>query len=61
MTTEVGIGPRDDDGFGLQVEISVSLPGVEQSVAEDLIAGAHHVCPYSDATRGSLKITPKLA
>ncbi|MDP5308239.1 organic hydroperoxide resistance protein [Paracoccus spongiarum] len=57
----VGIGPRDDGGFGLDVDITVGLPGVERDVAEDLIAGAHHVCPYSDATRGSLKITPKLA
>ena len=59
VTTTVGIGPREDDGFGIAVEIEVSLPGVDADVADDLIAGAHHVCPYSDATRGSLTITPK--
>ena len=61
VQVSVGIGPREDMGFGLDVEITVTLPGVEQAVAEDLIAGGHQVCPYSDATRGSLQITPKLA
>ncbi|WP_373353200.1 organic hydroperoxide resistance protein [Pseudoroseicyclus sp. CXY001] len=61
VKTTVGIGPREDGGFGLQVEIEVSLPGVEPEVADDLIAGAHHVCPYSDATRNSLEITPTRA
>ena len=60
ITTTVGIGPREDLGFGLDVKISASLPGIEKSVAEDLIAGAHQVCPYSDATRNSLSITPTL-
>lgn len=61
VQVSVGIGPREDTGFGLDVGITVGLPGVDRTVAEDLIAGAHQVCPYSDATRGSLKITPKLA
>lgn len=60
VQVSVGIGPREDTGFGLDVDIAVSLPGVEPEVAEDLIAGGHEVCPYSDATRGSLSITPKL-
>ncbi len=61
VTTTVGIGPREDLGFGLDVKIAVSLPGVDEAVARDLIDGAHQVCPYSDATRNSLSITPTLA
>jgi Ohr subfamily peroxiredoxin len=61
VTATVGIGPRDDNGFGIAVELDVSLPGVPDDVADDLIAGGHHVCPYSDATRGSLTITPRRA
>lgn len=61
VQVSVGIGPREDTGFGLDVGITVALPGVDKDVAEDLIAGAHQVCPYSDATRNSLTITPKLA
>jgi len=60
VTVSVGIGPREDMGFGIDVAIEVSLPGVDTAVAEDLIAGGHQVCPYSDATRGSLTITPTL-
>ncbi|WP_257883859.1 organic hydroperoxide resistance protein [Roseobacter insulae] len=61
VTTTVGIGPREDLGFGLDVKIKVSLPGVDKAVAEDLIAGGHKVCPYSHATKGTLTITPELA
>lgn len=61
VQVSVGIGPREDTGFGLDVDITVDLPGVEKDVAEDLIAGGHEVCPYSHATKGSLSITPKLA
>ena len=60
VTVETGIGPRDDNGFGIDVRIKVSLPGLDEETAKDLIAGGHHVCPYSDATRGSLSITPEL-
>jgi len=53
----VGIGPRDDGtGFGIEVALAVSIPGVERAVAEDLVAKAHVVCPYSEATRGNLKV-----
>ena len=60
VTVSVGIGPREDTGFGLDVKIKVDLPGVEKDVAEDLIAGGHKVCPYSHATSGTLSITPEL-
>lgn len=56
----VGLGPRNDGGFGLKVDISIDLPGMEPTAAEQLIATAHQVCPYSNATRGNLDITPRL-
>ena len=57
VTATVGIGPRDDgQGFGLDVALAISVPGVERSVAEDLVAKAHVVCPYSEATRGNLNV-----
>ena len=60
VNVEVGIGPREDMGFGLDVKIKVSLPGVDKDVAEDLIAGGHKVCPYSNAISGTLDVTPEL-
>jgi len=57
----VGIGPRDDKGFGLTVELAVSLPGVDRAAGEALIAEADTICPYSHATRGNISVSLKLA
>lgn len=62
VTAQVGIGPRDDgEGFGLDVELSVSLPGVERDVAQAIVDQAHIVCPYSHATRNGLDVRVGLA
>ncbi len=57
---EVGIGPREDLGFGLDIKIKVDLPGVDPDTAKDLIEGGHGVCPYSNAITKGLTITPEL-
>jgi len=56
----VGIGPIPN-GFGLQVELKVSMPGVDRAVAQSLIEKAHQVCPYSNATRGNIEVKLSLA
>ncbi len=56
ITGHVGIGTIPA-GFGLQVELKISLPGLERSVAEGLVQKAHGVCPYSNATRGNIDVT----
>ena len=56
VTSTVGIGPRAAGGFGLDVELAVSLPGVPKADAEALVAKAHQVCPYSNATRGNIDV-----
>ncbi|MGH3762615.1 organic hydroperoxide resistance protein [Actinophytocola sp.] len=55
VRAEVGIGP-DGDGFGLAVTLVVDLPDVERDAAEKLVAAAHQVCPYSNATRGNVDV-----
>lgn len=52
----VGIGPVGD-GFGIQVELRISLPGMDDEQARQLIDMAHQVCPYSNATRGNIDVT----
>lgn len=44
-------------GFAIAVELKVTIPGFERSVAEDLVAKAHQICPYSNATRGNVDVT----
>lgn len=52
----VGIGAIPT-GFGIEVQLDITLPGIERSVAEDLVKKAHVVCPYSNATRGNIDVT----
>ena len=56
VTAHVGIGPRSEGGFGLDVALEVTLPGLDRPAAEDLVARAHQVCPYSNATRGNIDV-----
>ena len=53
---DVGIGPIPN-GFGIEVELKISLPGLDRDVAQTLIDRAHVVCPYSNATRGNIDVT----
>lgn len=58
ITAQVGIGKRDDgQGFGIEVALTVDVPGLEKKVVEDLAAKAHGVCPYSHATKGNIRVT----
>ena len=56
ITAKVGIGPIPA-GFGIQVAMDITLPGMERKQAEELVAAAHGVCPYSNATRGNIDVT----
>jgi Ohr subfamily peroxiredoxin len=56
VTAEVSLG-KQGEGFGLSVELVVSLPGIEEALADKLVAAAHQVCPYSNATRGNIDVT----
>ncbi len=51
----VGIGVIPT-GFGIEVELKITLPLADRKVAEDLVAKAHIVCPYSNATRGNIDV-----
>ncbi len=62
VTAEVGIGKRDDgQGFGLEVALTIALPGVDAETARELVSQAHVVCPYSHATRNDLDVRLSLA
>ncbi|MGF0338307.1 organic hydroperoxide resistance protein, partial [Ectopseudomonas toyotomiensis] len=52
----VGIGAIPT-GFGIEVELRISLPGLTPQAAQTLVDRAHIVCPYSNATRGNIDVT----
>ena len=51
----VGIGAIPN-GFGIEVELQIELPGMDQTAAQALIEKAHIVCPYSNATRNNIDV-----
>lgn len=59
ITGNVGIGPIPT-GFGIEVTLTVDIPGLDREVAQGLVDKAHIVCPYSNATRGNMDVTLKL-
>jgi Ohr subfamily peroxiredoxin len=56
VTAHVGIGPRSEGGFGLDIQLDVALPGLSHDEAQGLVDKAHQVCPYSNATRNNVPV-----
>jgi Ohr subfamily peroxiredoxin len=56
IAADVGIGPIPG-GFGIQAALNIRIPGWAREDAQALVAAAHKVCPYSNATRGNIDVT----
>ncbi len=58
INAEVSIGPMTGKpgAFGIAVAMAVHVPGMDKADAEKLVATAHQVCPYSNATRGNIEV-----
>jgi Ohr subfamily peroxiredoxin len=58
VVAHVGIGPNDNgSGFRLAVELHVTLPAADAKSANEVVRGAHLMCPYSNATRRNIDVT----
>jgi osmotically inducible protein OsmC len=58
IDSKVTLGPGDDKSFEIGVTLDVTLPSVSDPAhAADLVASAHEVCPYSNATRGNIEVS----
>jgi Ohr subfamily peroxiredoxin len=58
ITSRVSLLPTEDKGFKLAVALDVTLPQVtDAQEAVRVVAGAHEVCPYSNATRGNIDVS----
>jgi Ohr subfamily peroxiredoxin len=60
VTGQVGIG-QIPTGFGIEVELTISIPGLPRADIEALVQKAHVVCPYSNATRNNIDVTLTIA
>ena len=60
VSASVSIGTLAAGGFGLAVELDVHAPNLAHDIALALVERAHHVCPYSNATRGNVEVALKV-
>lgn len=57
IDSKVHLITRPDRTFTIAVELAVTLPTIEDpEEAVRIVAGAHKVCPYSNATRGNIDV-----
>jgi Ohr subfamily peroxiredoxin len=57
INSKVSLITTDDRGFSIAAELDVTLPSIEEAdKAAELVAAAHNVCPYSNATRGNIDV-----
>jgi Ohr subfamily peroxiredoxin len=56
VTAFVSLGDNGQGGFGISARLHVEIPGLDQAQAEELVAAAEKVCPYSNATRGNIEL-----
>jgi len=57
VTAEVDLAPNGAGGYKLDVTLRIKLPDdVALPVARELVEATHHVCPYSNATRGNIPV-----
>jgi lipoyl-dependent peroxiredoxin len=58
IDSKVSLVAADERTFTIAVELDVTLPSIDDlEAAKDLVATAHKVCPYSNATRGNIDVT----
>ncbi|WP_250504173.1 organic hydroperoxide resistance protein [Caballeronia sp. AZ7_KS35] len=60
VTAAVGIGPNQAGGFGLSVSLDVTIAGLNQADAEEVVKAAHTACPYSNAVKGNIDVAIKV-
>ncbi len=58
IESKVSLITTEERGFNVAVELDVTLPQVtDPEEAKRIVAEAHRVCPYSNATRGNVDVT----
>ena len=56
VTAHVVLGGNDDGTFGLAAELHVTAPRMSREDAEEVVAKAHTVCPFSKAFKGNIDV-----
>lgn len=56
VVAEVGLSPNGSGGFVLSVALDVTITGLDQATAEEIVQAAHATCPYSNAVKGNIEV-----
>jgi Ohr subfamily peroxiredoxin len=56
VVAEIGLSRNGSDAFVLSAALAVSIAGVDLKTAEQLVEGAHAICPYSNAIKGNVDV-----
>jgi len=58
IDSKVSLVTTGDHAYTVAVELDVTLPQVDDAEeAKRIVAAAHEICPYSNATRGNVEVT----
>ncbi|HET6864712.1 MAG TPA: organic hydroperoxide resistance protein [Solirubrobacteraceae bacterium] len=58
IDSKVSLITTEERGFNVAVTLDVTLPQVQDAEqAKEIVAAAHQICPYSNATRGNVEVT----
>jgi Ohr subfamily peroxiredoxin len=58
IDSKVSLITTEERGFNVAVQLDVTLPQVQDAeAAKEIVAAAHQICPYSNATRGNVEVT----
>jgi osmotically inducible protein OsmC len=61
VDAEVNLNFGQAEGYFLTARLNVSIPGIDEDVAQSLIERAHQTCPYSKMTRSGIEASVALA
>ncbi|MDX1982361.1 MAG: Ohr family peroxiredoxin [Bryobacteraceae bacterium] len=62
VTAHTSIGRKEGPGgLALEVTLDIRLPDLPQAEAEEIVAEADRVCPYSNAIRGNVTVHLRVA
>ena len=60
VQADVSLHQDDKGGYFLSATLNITLDGIDAATAQKIVEKAHHVCPYSKATRGNIEVTLKM-
>src|SRR6201997_221193 len=61
VVAQIGLRRNDSGAFVLSAALAVTIAGVDQNTAAQLVEGAHAICPYSNAIRGNVDVQTAVA